>query len=161
MGRSLQIQVVAAAMGAEARGVGVRAAVAKVGVRVVVEMVVGVRVAAAMEEVMGVAEKAAVAMAAVAMAAVAKVAARAAAVRAAAVVGAAAAAGTAAGGVALVVAAAVRNWEEMAARTVGWALWVAVADRAARRAVGVGAVAATAVVVKAVVVKEGTAACRE
>jgi len=49
----------------------------------------------------------------------------------------------------------------MAARTVGWALWVAVADRAARRAVGVGAVAATAVVVKAVVVKEGTAACRE
>ena len=99
--------------------VGVRAAVAKVAVRVVVEMVVGVKVAAAMEEMTGAAETAAVAMAAVVMAAVAKVAARAAAVRVVGVVGAAAVAESEAAAGALAVPGAVQNREGMAGSTVG------------------------------------------
>ena len=70
-------------------------------------------------------------------------------------------AGSAAAAGALAVAGAVRNREGMAERTVGWALWVAVADRAARGAVEGRAVAVMAVAVKAMVVKAAAAACWE
>ena len=130
-------------------------------VRVVEEMVVGVRVAAAMEEVMGAAETVAVAMAVVAMAAAAKAAARAAAVRVVGVVEVAVVVGSAAAGEVAAVVGEVQNQEGMAGRTAGLVLSVAVADQAARGAVEARAVAVTAVAVQAMVVKAAAAACRE
>jgi len=126
-----------------------------VAVRVVVDMVVGVRVAAAMEEVMGAAERA---MAVVAMA---KAAARAAAVRVVGIVEVAVVVGSAAVGEVAAVVGAVRNQEETAERTAGLAVLVAVADQAAGRAVEAWAVAVTAVAVQAMVVKAAAAACWE
>ena len=89
----------------------------------------------AMEEVMGAAERAAVAKAAT----------RVAVARARA----------------LVVAGAVRNREEMAGMTVGWAFRVAVVEAAAGEAVAARVVAVMAAEVKAMVVRAAAAAGRE
>ena len=62
---------------------------------------------------------------------------------------------------AFVVAGAVRHREERAGMTVGWAIWVAVVEAAAGRAVAVWVVAVMAVEVKAMVVKAAAAAGRE
>ena len=124
-----------AAREVEVRAVEARAAAAKAAVRAGVEMAAGVRVTVAMEEVMGAVERAAVA----------KAAAKVAVARAAA----------------LVVAGAVRNREEMAGMTVGWAFRVAVVEAAAGEAVAARVVAVMAAEVKAMVVRAASAAGRE